>query len=458
MRQTLAEQRAIRQTGQRVVIGEIAQFLLGALAFGDVVGHADVMRAAPGRVAHFADFDPAQEFLAVLAFLPQLAVPVAAGEERLAHRVVVFLRMLRGIEDGRRPHQHVGFLITEHAREGAIDGDEIEVEIGHADRLAHAVDHFRCDAALAFGQTRRRDVARGAAHAQRLAVFVAFDHFSARQHPDPVVLAIAHAMFDLEKFRCAEDVLVDAAFDERQIFRMHDVAAPFVRADRAFGASAAFARGAQPMDRAAGNVPVPEFVAGTPQRQAQTILALAQFAVVLQLALAALAIGDPQATEQAEQDRDIACLHAAWSPTTADSRADGCSCRRRSRCRCRCCRARRSRSRRRADWCRWRCGACRCRSSPDRNRAGDRRTCCGPARRSRAKRNRSARSAATDRWTIPPAESAMASTRIADGRAGDENRRHVDDRGGSRRDGTGSIHGSRRTRARRRRAERPIRH
>jgi hypothetical protein len=93
--QALAEQRAVGQSGQRVVVREVAQFLLGALAVGDVGEHADEMRARALRVAHFGQFQPAQEFLAVLASLPQLAAPVAGLAQRLAHVFVDFGRMLR---------------------------------------------------------------------------------------------------------------------------------------------------------------------------------------------------------------------------------------------------------------------------------------------------------------------------------------------------------------------------
>jgi hypothetical protein len=39
-RQALGQQRAVRQAGERVVVGEVAQFLLGALLVGDVVSTA----------------------------------------------------------------------------------------------------------------------------------------------------------------------------------------------------------------------------------------------------------------------------------------------------------------------------------------------------------------------------------------------------------------------------------
>ena len=49
-RQALRQQRAVGQAGEGVVVGEVAQFLLGALLVGDVVDHADEVRCA-GRCA-----------------------------------------------------------------------------------------------------------------------------------------------------------------------------------------------------------------------------------------------------------------------------------------------------------------------------------------------------------------------------------------------------------------------
>ena len=62
-RQPLRQQRAVGQAGQRVVVGQVAQFLLGALLVGDVAEHGDVMAALAAGVQHRAALQPAQELL-----------------------------------------------------------------------------------------------------------------------------------------------------------------------------------------------------------------------------------------------------------------------------------------------------------------------------------------------------------------------------------------------------------
>ena len=153
--------------GQRVVVGEVAQLLLGALAVGDVVQYADEMRARAGRIAHFGQFEPAQELLVVLAPLPELAAPMAVALERFAHRDVVLGRVLRAVEQRGDAADDLVLAPAGHARERGVDRDEAELEIGHRQRFGHAADDFLRDAVLAVGRARRHDVARGAAHAQR---------------------------------------------------------------------------------------------------------------------------------------------------------------------------------------------------------------------------------------------------------------------------------------------------
>ena len=244
------------------------------------------MRARAGRVAHFGELEPAQEFLVVLAPLPELAAPVAVALERFAHREVMLGRMLRAVQQRRDAADHFVLAPAGHARERGIDRDEAELEIGHRQRFGHAADDFLRDAMLAIGRARRHDVARGAAHAQRLAFLVALDDARAREHPDPVAAARTQAMLRFERFGRAGDVLVDALTHGRQIVRMDVLVDPRLRA-RSAGPRAAIAQQlaeAGHDQRIALHVPVPELVARAPERKAQAVLALAQIvAMALEL-------------------------------------------------------------------------------------------------------------------------------------------------------------------------------
>ena len=80
-REPLREQGAVGQVGQRVVVGEVAQFLLGAFLVGDVAQHCHVQRVLAVAVEHGAALVGAEELLAVLALLPHFAGPAAMTED-----------------------------------------------------------------------------------------------------------------------------------------------------------------------------------------------------------------------------------------------------------------------------------------------------------------------------------------------------------------------------------------
>ena len=286
MAEPLGKQGAVGQAGQGVVVGQVAQLLLGALALGDIGQHADVMRALALRVAHLGALQPAQEFLAVLAALPQLAAPEALAHDRIAQVLVVLGGMLCAVEQGHGTPDDLVFLPAGDAGEGRVHRNELEVEIADRDRLAHAADHFLDDAALALGFARCGDVARGAANAQRSALLVALDDLAARQHPDPFVLADAHALLGFEQGHLVADVVVETLGDGALVVRVHVFAHPVVDRVDFLALAGLGARRAEADQHAGVHVEIPEFVAGSPQGQAQALLAVGQLTLVLALGLA----------------------------------------------------------------------------------------------------------------------------------------------------------------------------
>ena len=306
----LAQQGTVGQAGEGVVIGEVAQLLLGALAVGDVGSDADPVAALAVGVAHFRHLHPAQELLAVLAPLPQLAAPVAVARQFLAHRQVVLGRVLRAVEERGRA---VGDFLLAPAGdllERRVDGEEAVLEVAHGDRLAHAADHFLGDAAVVLDRARAGDVARGAAHAQRPAFLVALDDLAARERPHPLAVAVAQAVLGFEGVGFAPDVLLQARAHRGEVVRVSVFGEPgFRQRDRAALDVLEQVAGTGDVERALEHVPVPEIIARTPQRQAQAVLAFLQVVVEAEFLAPPAPVraprddGDREAGEQVREPR-----------------------------------------------------------------------------------------------------------------------------------------------------------
>lgn len=96
MLQPVQQQPAVRQVGQGVVVGEADDGLLGALALGDVLHHADVVA---DRTVLVLDRGDAQELgveLAALAAVPQLTAPDAHRGQLRPHRAIELGALLAG--------------------------------------------------------------------------------------------------------------------------------------------------------------------------------------------------------------------------------------------------------------------------------------------------------------------------------------------------------------------------
>src|SRR5581483_11335839 len=199
-----------------------------ALAVRDVGQHADQVRAFATFVAYLAQFHPAQEFLAVLAPLPQLAAPMTFRVQRAPYLRIDFRRVLAAIQPRGVAAQHFLLRIARHAGECRVDRNELEVQIGDGDRLAHAADHLGRDAAVALGRAQRADIARGAADAQRTPGIIAFDDLAARDHPQPLAARVQQAVLGFEMIAVADDVFCQRLLYAFEILRMHGQVAPVV--------------------------------------------------------------------------------------------------------------------------------------------------------------------------------------------------------------------------------------
>src|SRR5476651_1818421 len=96
LRQTIQQQRAIRQTRQGIEEGELLDAFLRDLAFGNVVMRAYIMADDSAFACHRRDRQPFRIDLAILATPPDLALPAAHAVDRFPHlaeeSVVVMVR------------------------------------------------------------------------------------------------------------------------------------------------------------------------------------------------------------------------------------------------------------------------------------------------------------------------------------------------------------------------------
>src|SRR5690606_24904275 len=164
----------------------------GALLLGDVVEHRHVQDQLAVLVVDRARLDLAQELLAVLAPLPDLAVPAALAPDLLADVGVEGGVVLAAVVDVGVAADDVLFVIAGHAQEGGVDRDEVEVAVDHRDRLVHAAQHLAGDAQLAVGRAGAGDVERGAGDALDAALGVARHRTAARAHPHPFAARLGH--------------------------------------------------------------------------------------------------------------------------------------------------------------------------------------------------------------------------------------------------------------------------
>src|SRR5690606_17090874 len=149
------------------------------------------------------------------------ALPVATGFEIVA-QAPVELRLVPGtVEDAAWQADDFGLAVAGDPRGRRIHRDEVQREVAHRDRLAHAAQHLRGDAAVALGVADRGDVTGGAGDAQRVAVAVARNDLATRPHPDPGAAGGAYTVLGLEVAGLADDVPLQGPLQAWKVFRMH---------------------------------------------------------------------------------------------------------------------------------------------------------------------------------------------------------------------------------------------
>jgi hypothetical protein len=98
--QAVVEQRPVGQPGQFVVRRQVLDALLRLAHLGDVAEHADVVDHLAVLVLDGIDRQPFEERLAVLAAVPDLALPDAQPADPVPHLDVELARRFVGTQDG----------------------------------------------------------------------------------------------------------------------------------------------------------------------------------------------------------------------------------------------------------------------------------------------------------------------------------------------------------------------
>ena len=140
--QAVVEQRAVGQQGQRVMVAQEVELVVGGLERRHVGGHRDVGGQLALVVAHRADAGAFGIDFAVLAAVPQLAAPLAVLFQAAPHGLVEVPVVAPGAQDARVLAHHLGLGVAADLFEGGIDGHDIGVRVRHHDRFLGAVEHL----------------------------------------------------------------------------------------------------------------------------------------------------------------------------------------------------------------------------------------------------------------------------------------------------------------------------
>ena len=139
----VAEQQAIGQIGQWIVVGEAFEFVLGILDRGDVGEHRHVMADLTAIIVNDADGLPLWINLAAFTPVPDFAAPLFLRRQRGEHRLIEARRMVAGFEQTRALTDNFFTLITGDFDKGAVNVDDQPLTISDQHAFAGAIEHGR---------------------------------------------------------------------------------------------------------------------------------------------------------------------------------------------------------------------------------------------------------------------------------------------------------------------------
>ena len=147
----VGEQRAIRQRRQHVVMRDVFELLLVFLDRGDVREQCDVLAWPALRVVHGADVLHFGVQVAVLAPVPDLAVPMAVVDQAAPQFGVERPILAAGVKEARIAPERFFAAVAGDAREGLVDVDDLTIGVGDHDAFACVGKDARRQLELVFG-------------------------------------------------------------------------------------------------------------------------------------------------------------------------------------------------------------------------------------------------------------------------------------------------------------------
>ncbi|MNO99281.1 hypothetical protein D3C76_910470 [compost metagenome] len=177
----VVEQQAVRQVGERIMMGQVGQLALAVLDRADIAEHRHIVAELAAVIADRADGLPLRVHLATLAPVPDLAAPLALFGQGRVDLLIEHRPMPPGLELARALADDLVLFVPGDLHERPVHMHDHPVSISHQHAFKGAVEHRR-------------------SHAQTLAVFAAQacadtdeiqqagsgseDQQGAAQHPD----------------------------------------------------------------------------------------------------------------------------------------------------------------------------------------------------------------------------------------------------------------------------------
>ena len=182
----ILQQGAVGQAGQWIIICQLADTLLRGVPLGDIGFNANVIKHFSGSAMINADRQPDRVHLAVLAPVPDLALPVIFPLDIPPHAGKKLSGLTPGAQDAGIFPDHFHGSESGHRRKGRVDRHDPASRIGDDDRFLAALEDARCQLQFGFDALALADIAKDAlnqaAAARRL------DHVAARLDHDGVAI------------------------------------------------------------------------------------------------------------------------------------------------------------------------------------------------------------------------------------------------------------------------------
>ncbi len=136
----IGKQQAVGQAGQRIVVGQVRQLVLGILDCADIRKHRDVMADLVVVVANDTNRLPLRVDLAAFTPVPDLAAPLAQAVQGGKHVTIEIRPMTTGLEQIGSLAQHFVPSVTGNCNEGTVNVHDQAVAVRHQHSFAGAIE------------------------------------------------------------------------------------------------------------------------------------------------------------------------------------------------------------------------------------------------------------------------------------------------------------------------------